>query len=125
MWKRFGRLAEHNFLYHSCGRMQDFIDDLLEIGVDGFNAVTPCNDQRELMEKYRSHFVVDGGMDSHLINTEGISEERLRKEMRKTCDIFGPYKRFIVHPAAFIMENRKILLDEAEIYGHQFYRQEG
>lgn len=112
------------FLYHSCGRMQDFIDDLLEIGVDGFNAVTPCNDQRNLMERYGSRFVVDGGMDSLLINTEGISEERLREEMRKTCDIFGPYKRFIVHPAAFITENRKILLDEADIYGHQFYRQE-
>lgn len=109
------------FLYHSCGRMQCFIDDLLEIGVDAFNALTPCNDQEEIMKKYGSRIVVDGGMDSILISTEGVSEEELRCEMRRACDIFGPYQRFIVHPAALIPRNREILLDEAEKYGHQFY----
>ena len=110
------------FLYHSCGRMQDFIDDLLEIGADGLNALTPCNDQKAVMEKYGSRFVVDGGLDSLLISGENTTEEELREEIRRACDIFGPFKRYIIHPASFIPEHKKILLDEAVKYGHTFYK---
>ena len=112
------------YLYHSCGRMQAFIDDLLEIGVNGFNALTPCNDQKEIMEKYGSSFVVDGGLNSLLISDETASEEELREEVRRAIDIFAPYGRYILHPASFVPRNREILIDEAQKYGSMFYKKQ-
>lgn len=108
--------------HHSCGKMEAFIDDLIDIGVQAINPVQPMNDFKEIARKYSSALVFDVGGDTSA-NYQDASEEAIRQDVMDVIDCFGPQNNLIVScfpKNAKCLSNYDIVLDEARRYGFAF-----
>jgi len=69
LWTRAKQLADIKVMLHSCGGIEPFLDDLIEIGLDAINPVQiSCKgmDPRALKEKYGGRICFwGGGCDTH------------------------------------------------------------
>ena len=109
--------------HHSCGLMEAFIDDLIEVGVQILNPIQPCNDLKGIAEKYSDRVSFEVGADFHIAR-EDSTEEQIRSEVRGIIDMFGPHKNMMlgVFPSNKIcLDKMGIALDEARSYGAGFY----
>jgi len=112
--------------HHSCGRMESFIDDLLEVGVQILNPIQPCNDWNAIAEKYSDRVSFEVGADFNIAR-EKSTEEDIRGEVRGIIDLFGPHKNIMlgVFPSnKTCLEKMDIAIDEARSYGSVFYNKE-
>jgi len=82
---------------HSCGKVDELFDDLIEIGVNGFNPFQPeVMDVEALMRKYRGRLTFIGGLSTQKTLPYGKLED-VRRETRKLLEmgragsyVFGP-----------------------------------
>jgi hypothetical protein len=75
-------------VYHSCGNMQVFIQDLLEIGADVLHPFQGgINDQEKAEADYGNKVVFCNCLDN-LVHLPETSEEALRQEMRRVMNLF-------------------------------------
>ena len=82
---------------HSCGKVHELFDDLIEIGVNGFNPFQPeVMDVEALMRKYRGRLTFIGGLSTQQTLPRGTVED-VRRETRKLLEmgragsyVFGP-----------------------------------
>ncbi len=75
--------------YHSCGFVEPFIEDLIEIGVDVLNPVQPeCMDFKEIYEKYGDRISFNGTIGTQTTMPFGTPEE-VRAEVFKNLQIAG------------------------------------
>lgn len=113
------------FTYHSCGHMEAFIDDLIDIGADMINPLQPMNNWKEIAEKYAGKVSFDVGAESRANYIETTREE-LIEDCHKVIDIFAPTKSFMIECYISNMACRDkgdIINQEARDYGGQFYKQ--
>jgi uroporphyrinogen decarboxylase len=76
--------------YHSCGFIEPFIDDLIEIGVDVLNPVQPESmNFLELHEKYGDRLSFNGTIGTQRLIPLGTPEE-IRAEVLRNLDAAGP-----------------------------------
>ena len=109
--------------HHSCGLMEAFIDDLLEVGVQVLNPIQPCNDWKAIAEKYSGRVSFEVGADFNIAR-ENSTEEEIRAEVRGIIDLFGPYGNTMlgVFPSnKACLDKMDIALDEARSYGGKCY----
>jgi hypothetical protein len=125
--KRIGEtMRKHNIIYthHSCGKMDAFIDEFLDNGVQVLNPLQPMNDWLAIITKYAGRVSFAVGIDKY-INLPDASEENIRVEIRQVIDTFGPTKSLVTHlfisNAACIPRNQEIAMDELVNYGKSFY----
>lgn len=128
------RVADHVhaagclFGYHSCGRMEAFMDDLLEIGIDMINPVQTCNDQVAFKQKYGDRVVIHGGINNQEITDIPEPEEQaVRAELRRAVDTLAPGGRFILEirrqkMASNGLDVPAILHDEFDRYTANYYQ---
>lgn len=112
------------FTFHSCGKMEIFIDDLIDNGVQMINPLQPMNDQLGLAQKYADRVVFEVGAET-LANYESSTEEEIRQDVKRIIDTFGPQKNLVIicMPSnAKCIHNVDIVLDEAKNYGGSFYK---
>ncbi len=88
LWNRAKELAEVKVMLHSCGGIEPFLDDLIEIGLDTVNPVqTDCQgmDPRALKEKYSDRICFwGGGCDTHAVlplAEPGVVAEHVREQV--------------------------------------------
>ncbi len=106
-------------LYHSCGCMEAFIGDLIEIGVDMINPLQGgINDQEKAEATYGDKVIFCGGLDN-IVQLENITEDKLRDEMRRVLNLFWKKKNILVQIHTVIQKNTDILLDEARKYNSE------
>jgi uroporphyrinogen decarboxylase len=88
-------------LFHSCGRINDLIDDLAETGVDILNPVqvTAIGDTAELKACYGGKMVFWGGIDTQHVLPHGSAEEVEEEVIRRIRDMApgGGYVLAAVH----------------------------
>jgi len=111
------------YTHHSCGKMDAFIDDLIEVGVNAINPFQPSNDLEAIADKYGRVICCDVGAET-LANYPNSSEAEIRAEVRRVIDIFAPHKTLMIEcfPSNVkCMQNIEIALDEARRYGSAFY----
>lgn len=83
--------------FHSCGRMEAFIDDLTDMGAELINPVQIWNDQAALKEKYGSRLIFYGGLNNQQITEiEYPEEDKLRAEARRAVETLGRGGGYIV-----------------------------
>ena len=115
------------FGYHSCGKMEAFMDDWLELGIDYVNPVQTCNDQLEFARKYGDKLVIEGGINNQdITDVFEPNEEALRQEIRRAVDVFGPYGRYVLRVVDVSMATngvdvQGILYDEFDKYTKGYY----
>lgn len=75
--------------YHSCGYIEPFINDLIEIGVDILNPVQPeCMDFKEIHQKYGDRISFNGTIGTQKLMPYGTPEE-VQAEVFRNLDIAG------------------------------------
>jgi uroporphyrinogen decarboxylase len=90
--------ANVKLLHHCCGAVHDFIDDLIEVGVDIINPVqftAKKMDSKELKKDFGEKICFwGGGCDTQKVLPFGTPEE-VRKEVKKRVDDFKPGGGFV------------------------------
>ena len=75
--------------YHSCGYIEPFIPDLIEIGIDILNPVQPeCMDFKDIHEKYGEQLSFSGTIGTQELMPFGTPEE-IEEEVKRNLDIAG------------------------------------
>lgn len=113
-------------LSHSCGCMEQYIGDLLEIGADILHPLQggTVNNQMEVFEKYAGKAVFQSAFDP-LIHEAKSTEEELRAEVRRVVDLFAPSRSLILDCASLGPGATEILYDEAVKYGADYWKRNG
>ncbi len=84
--------------YHSCGFVEPFIEDLIEVGIDVLNPVQPeCMDFAEIHAKYGDRISFHGTIGTQTTMPFGTPEE-VRAEVFKNLDIAGKKGGLLVSP---------------------------
>jgi len=92
--KRAGKLV----VLHSCGNIDTFLDDLIEIGLDGYQTVQPeAYDFAALKRRYGSRLTFWGGISTQTTLPFGTVDEVLRAT-RSAVDILGAGGGYIAGP---------------------------
>ncbi len=108
--------------YHSCGCMQDFIGDLIEMGADMIHPFQGgINKQEKAESEYGDKVVFCNALDN-LVHLPETSEQMLRAEMRRIMRLFWEKKNLIVMPNSYAPNHSKILLDEAREFNLSLMR---
>lgn len=113
------------FTYHSCGHMEAFIDDLIEVGAQMINPLQPMNNWKEIAKKYAGKVSFDVGAERRA-NYEETTAAELIEDCHQVIDIFGPTKSFMIECYISNMAcraNGDIINEEARRYGGTFYKQ--
>lgn len=101
-----GEMIEHihrlgaRVLYHSCGDISPFIEDLLALGVDVLDPLQPVNEAmgpERLGEQYGGRVIFHGGIDMQGVLPRGTPEQ-VRAAVRHYCETLGADGGYILAP---------------------------
>lgn len=111
---------------HCCGKMEDFCQDFLDMGIDAIDPVQPINNYDKVFAVFGGKIGVCGGLDvQNVIDRDGVSEEEIQKEVRRCIDSYKKYGNYILYgatidlhvPEAYLPGNKLgIVIDECEKY---------
>jgi uroporphyrinogen decarboxylase len=106
--------------FHSCGCVQDIVEDLIEVGVDILNPVQArANDLSLVKEKARGKLGLMGGIDTQHALMLGTPAE-VEAEVKRVLGILAPGGGYIIGPdqgMPFPPENIEALWRAAEKWG--------
>ncbi len=113
--------------FHSCGRMEMFVEDIIDMGAEVLNTVQIWNDQAALKERFGKQIIFYGGLNNQQITEAPYPEEsQIRAEVHRVVDT-------LAHGGGLIIEMRNastalngvdvsaILYDEFERYTKGLY----
>ncbi len=110
-------------LYHSCGAIQNFIPDLIELGVDILDPIQPVNPEmapEALKSGFGDRLCFHGGIDMQRLLPRGTPED-VRAEVRRYCRVLGAGGGYILAPAHLFQpdvppENILAMYDELRLW---------
>ena len=118
-------------LFHICGRMEDFVPEMIDFGVKYVEPAQESNDLLALKATYKGKVSIMGGFDwgKHVPrNYPNFSEEELRQDVRSAIDQYsvGGAYAFFAWPISYlgdtvIEEVKRIIRDECHFYGRKVY----
>jgi hypothetical protein len=125
-YKRVADLLKENgkvISYHNCGRCEDFMDDMVDIGVQVWNCATPRNDLAAFKQRTGNRVICEF-LPRFYPDQE---EEEVRQQTRGYLDAYATGGAFIW--SGFVMydsDQARLLdaaiLDELTTYGKGFYQ---
>ncbi len=86
------RAPKAKLMYHSCGAIVPFIDDLIEIGVDILNPIqvnASGMDTKQLKARFGEKLVFWGAIDAHTVMPTGTVDD-VKKEVEHRISDLGP-----------------------------------
>jgi uroporphyrinogen decarboxylase len=105
--------------FHSCGRVQDIVEDLISVGVTILNPVQArANDLVLMKQKCMGKMALKGGIDSHLLMLGPVT--KIEEEVERVMTILSPGGGYIVGPdqlMPFPLENIEALWRKSLTYG--------
>ncbi len=124
--------TDMTFKMHCCGKMEDLLDDFMEIGITTFDPVQVVNNIPEMKKKTLGKAGIVGGLDVQgVVDMVGANEEDIRKEVRRCIDEYAADGGYMIYGASLHMFNPAsyapgqplgIVNDECEKYGKDFYK---
>lgn len=92
----YGYMKDHGVIviHHADSFLEPIIEDMAEIGIDIWQGVLPENNIKGMQKTLQGSMVLMGGVDS-TIDRIDTPEEEIRKNIRKTCENYGPGGHFI------------------------------
>jgi uroporphyrinogen decarboxylase len=90
-------MTDAKLFYHSCGRVNELLDDLIEIGVDIINPVqvSAMGDTAELKRRFGPRVTFWGGIDTQRVLPHGTPAEVDEEVARRIRDL-GPGGGYVV-----------------------------
>ena len=96
--------ADKYVMIHSCGKVDELFDDLIDIGLDCFNPFQPeVMDTFALMKKYHKKLAFHGGLSTQITLPEGSTED-VRTETQKLINA-GLNGSYIFAPAHAVQKD--------------------
>lgn len=84
---------------HGSGKVQDLLEDWVDIGASAWHAANITNDLRDVQRRFKGRLVVMGGWDYQgSVSKVGASVEELKQEVRRVMNDYGQYGGYILHP---------------------------
>lgn len=114
------------YMHHADCICQPIVKDMVELGVDIWQGVIAQNDIVKIQEITEGKLAMVGGIDGPAIDIDGISEEAIRREVRRAIDTYCPGGRFypgIPNGVCYREWNNSIFMDELHKYGRQFAKE--
>ncbi|UYO62320.1 veratrol--corrinoid protein metyltransferase [Acetobacterium wieringae] len=82
--------------YHNCGRCEDLIPSMVDIGVNVWDPAQVENDLVGVKQKYGAKLAINGGFEFRMPSTwPVVDEEEVREAVRNTFDRLAPNGGFI------------------------------
>ncbi len=82
-------------VYHLCGKGEELVEDIMEIGAAGWSSIQPMNDIVGLLKKYGDRFSFIGGYDtSGRPGYPDADPEIYYAEVRRCVETYGPYQGY-------------------------------
>ena len=109
--------------FHSDGHIQEFIPDLIEIGVDVLNPVQPeCMDPVEIKKKYGNHLAFWGTIGTQTTLPFGTKEE-VRQTVKERIETVGKGGGLLIAPTHLVepevpWENIMAMVEAVEDFGY-------
>jgi hypothetical protein len=115
--------------FHNCGKCEEFIGDMLDIGVKIWDPAQVMNKLSSVKDKYGRKIALAGGYDWSPPGTwPDVDEEYVRQTVRDCIDSYAPGGGFAFFGAALgrygdetIVQVNKWISDEAYNYGRDYY----
>lgn len=100
--------AEHKkhgqyIMMHSCGKMIDYLPALIDIGLDAWEPVQPCNDLKYIKREFGKDLVFMGGIDTQALPFMKLDEVEVM--VKETVGILGKGGGYIIAPSQEIMRD--------------------
>jgi hypothetical protein len=112
---------------HSCGRVEEIIPDIVEMGVTIWNPCQPCNGLAGLKTEFAGRLAFCGGIDSQFVlDRPGVTTEEVRAEVRRRIDELaeGGYIAAPSHEVPYEPAVAEAMNDEIVRYERAFYAKE-
>jgi uroporphyrinogen-III decarboxylase len=110
-WKRLHNAVKNLGMIpmqHICGYAETCIEDYIETGAEGWNAVQPRNDIAGILDKYGDRFCIEGGWDSNGKPSQpDASIEEVKVEVERCFREYGGKKGFIFWPGILASTDMK------------------
>jgi len=98
-YKKYGMYV----FMHSCGQMADYLPQLIDAGLDGWEPVQPCNDLRKMKREYGKDLIFMGGIDEQRLPF--MTPDEVREMTKETIQILGKGGGYIIAPSQEIMSD--------------------
>jgi hypothetical protein len=112
--------------FHNCGRCEDFLEDMMEIGTKIWDPAQPSNDILSIKAKYKRDIALAGCYS--WTPSENDTEESIRQGVRDCIDAYAPGGGFAFSGAlmasygdASLNEANRWIREEAYAYGRDYY----
>lgn len=93
---------------HCCGKMEDLLDDFLDIGITAFDPVQPVNNISEMKKKTFGKAGIMGGLDvQNIVDRAGVTDEELEAEAKRCIETYGEGGGYMIYGASLHMYNPK------------------
>ncbi len=101
----FSEYKKHGMyiMLHSCGHMMTYLPKLIDIGLDAWEPVQPCNDLKYLKREYGKHLVFMGGIDTQTLPF--MTPGQVREMATETIEILGKGGGYIIAPSQELMND--------------------
>ncbi|MCL2112016.1 MAG: hypothetical protein FWH32_07215 [Clostridiales bacterium] len=102
LFGEYKKLGMYVFL-HSCGLMADYLPQLIDAGLDGWEPVQPCNDLAKMKREYGKDLVFMGGIDEQRLPF--MTPDEVRELTKETIQILGKGGGYIIAPSQELMSD--------------------
>ena len=74
-------------MHHADSFMEPIIEDMVDLGIDIWQGTLPQNDIPKLQKQLNGRMTLMGGIDASIVDRVDSTEEEIRKEVRRACEI--------------------------------------
>jgi hypothetical protein len=115
-------------MHHNCGHFEEFLDDIVDMGFNGWDPVQPSNDADAIKQKYGNKLALCGGFDPapFLPIYDGVTEEEVRAAVKDLLDRLAPgggyaFSGAVMGDSPVAKERSAWILDEFEKLRYNYY----
>ena len=113
---------------HSCGKIDEIFDDMVEMGCDMWDPCQPCNDLAGMKRRHAGKIAFSGGIDSQFVlDRPGVTTDEVRAEVRRRIDELAYGGGYIAGPSHGVPYDEDLINamdDEIATYGRACYAKE-
>jgi uroporphyrinogen-III decarboxylase len=81
---------------HTCGKAEDIVEDIIDVGAAAWSSVQPSNDIAGLLKKYGDKLSFEGGYNTiGAPGYENVSPEEIEAEIRRCFSEYGKHKGYM------------------------------
>ncbi|MCL2136885.1 MAG: hypothetical protein FWH40_05110 [Coriobacteriia bacterium] len=115
--------------HHNCGKLDEFIPYIVDMGFDSWNPAEPQNDLVAIKQQYAGKLAIVGGFDGNgFVCWPETTEEEVRAYVRQQVDMLAPGGSYCFGGGImgapddeFAIRRREIITDEFEKIRYNYY----